>query len=289
MSGQFSIVMSGGGCKVFWATGMLELLRELLPPVDAWAGVSAGAGFALAHATGSTAAAFEPFIAATEANERNFYLRRALQRQRVCPHDNMYRAAMTEVFGGRDLSELKEHAPVYMFLSYIEEHERFVPASVNALQSFISRRRNHIYHGPSHLPPGFGIEVVSSHEAEDLQTLLDWTLMSSTIPPFTPIQRRAGRRYLDAGLIDNIPIRALPESARAKGSKILCLVSHHIPIPPHVSRWTEGAEVMYLAAREPLPIRVWDYTYPEGVRAAIALGQKDAEFYREQLRSFVGR
>jgi predicted patatin/cPLA2 family phospholipase len=44
----------------------------------------------------------------------------------------------------------------------------------------------------------------------DTEQLLDWTLASSTIPPFTRIQREAGRTYLDGGLVDNAPIRALP-------------------------------------------------------------------------------
>ena len=50
--------------------------------------------------------------------------------------------------------------------------------------------------------------------------------------------RRSGRRYLDGGLIDNIPIRALPPEVRGPGNKILCLVSHQVPIPktPRIAR-----------------------------------------------------
>lgn len=287
MSERFSIVLSGGGCKVFWATGAFEALHDLLPPIDAWSGVSAGAGFALAHSAQRFADAFEPFIDAVTANERNFDLRRALRRQRPCPHEQMYRAAVHAVFPERSLDEIRASPPVHIMLTYVDAGERFVPASFNALHSFLTRRRNHIFHGPQHLPPGLGLEVVSSHDAPDFDTLLDWTLMSSTIPPFTPIQRREGRRYLDAGLVDNIPIRALPEPARGPGSKILCLVSHQIPVPRHITRWREGAEVMYLAARSPLPIRVWDYTYPEGVRAAIELGRRDGESYRDVVRGFL--
>ena len=287
MSGRFSIVLSGGGCKVFWANGALEALRDLLPRADAWAGVSAGVAFALAHAAELSTDAFDPFLAAVEANERNFYPRRVLRRQRPCPHDEMYRDAVFAVLANGGLELLRQGPPVYILLSYVEPGERLVPTSCNALQSFITRKRNHLLHGPQHLPPGFGLEVVSSHEASDAQTLIDWTMMSGTIPPFVAMQRRDGRRYLDAGIIDNVPIRALPEHARGPGDKVLCLVSHEVPVPRQVTRWIDGAEVLYLSAQAPLPVRVWDYTSVEGVNHAMEIGRRDGQRYRERVAAFL--
>lgn len=272
---------------MFWATGALEVYRDLLPEPDAWAGVSAGVGFALAHVAGRFDEALEWFLGAVDRNQSNFDLRRVVRRERPCPHDDIYREAVREMLRGDGFERVRAGAPVHILLTYIERGERPILTSVNALQSFISRRRNHLFHGPQHLPPGMGIEVMSSHEASDLDTLTDWTLLSSTIPPFTKVHRREGRRYLDGGLIDNIPIRALPAEYRGPGNKILCLVSHQIPVPKTPRVWTEGAEVLYVAAREPLPVRVWDYTSPALVHAALDLGRRDAAAERARVEAFV--
>jgi hypothetical protein len=287
MSGRFSIVLSGGGCKAFWANGVLRSIADALPPIDHWAGASAGAAFALTHASGRFEHTFDRFLASVAANERNFYLDRALRRERPFPHDAIYRDAIRFVLRDRGLDRIRAGAPVHIFLSYVQAGQPFVATSWKAVRAFADRKRRGVLHGPKQLPPGVGVEVVSSHEAMDVQQLLDWTLMSSTIPPITPIQRKAGRRYLDGGLIDNVPIRALPEVARGPGSKVLCLVSHHVRVPERPVQWIDGAQVLYLAARAPLPVRVWDYTSPERVLAAIELGERDGAAMRDRVLAFL--
>jgi predicted acylesterase/phospholipase RssA len=288
MSGLFSVVLSGGGCKAFWANGALKELGDELPPIDHWAGVSAGAAFALTHVAGRFDQAFGRFLELVELNQRNFYPQRALRRERPFPHNDIYREAVRFLMRDGGFARIRTGAPVHILLSYVLAGYPFVSTTYNALRVFADRRRRGVLHGPRQLPEGIGTQVVCSREAMDVEQLLDWTLMSSTIPPITPIQRRGGRRYLDGGLIDNIPIRALPDEARREGAKILCLVSHHVRVPDKPIRLVEGAEVLYLAAREPLPVRVWDYTSPERVVAAIELGRRDAAALRERLLAFVG-
>jgi predicted acylesterase/phospholipase RssA len=289
MSGPFSVVLSGGGCKAFWANGALQVLRDHLPHIDNWAGVSAGAAFALTHVARRFDVAFARFLESVEANQRNFYPERALRRERPFPHNEIYRDALGVVLRDGGFRTIRESAPVYILLSYVAAGHRFVPTSWNALSAFADRRRRGVLHGPNRLPTGIGTEIVCSREAMDGKQLVDWTMMSSTIPPITPIQRRDGRVYLDGGLVDNIPIRALPEPARGPGAKVLCLVSHRIRVPERPVRVPSGAEVLYLSAREPLPVRVWDYTSPERVLAALDLGRRDATAMRERVREFVTR
>lgn len=284
---RFSVVLSGGGCKVFWANGALEVIGASLPPITAWAGVSAGAAFALCHVANRFDEAFERFLEHVAANRRNFYPQRALTRERPFPHNDIYRASVRHVLSGEGFIRVREGAPVYMLLSYVIAGQPFVKTTFNALQPFLDRRRRGVLHGPSELPPGIGTQIVCSREAMDVDQLLDWTLMSSTIPPITPIQRRNGRRYLDGGLIDNVPVRALPPEARSAGAKVLCLVSHHVRVPDRPVKLPSGVEVLYLAARAPLPVRVWDYTSPERVIAAKELGQRDAEALKDRVRAFV--
>ena len=284
---RFSVVLSGGGCKAFWSIGALDVLEQHVPPIDHWAGVSAGAAMAISRVAGRFEHTFSRFLESVRANRRNFYPGRALRRRRPFPHEFIYRDAVRFLLRGEGFERVRDGAPVHILLSYVDAGRPFVPTAWPAVQAFIDRRRRHVLHGPEALPPGIGTEVVCSREAESVEQLIDWTLMSSTIPPITPIRSMAGRRYLDGGLIDNVPIRALPREARADGSKILCLVSHHVPVPRAPMRTAEGAEVLYLSALDDLPVRVWDYTSPERVHAAIELGRRDGATLLERVTRFV--
>lgn len=284
---RFSVVLSGGGCKAFWSIGALDVLEQHIPPIDHWAGVSAGAAMALTRVAGRFEHSFSRFLESVRANPRNFYPGRALRRQRPFPHNTIYRDAVGWVLRDDGFSKVREGAPVHMLLSYVQPGQPFVPTTWTAVQAFVDRRLRHVLHGPDELPPGIGTEIVCSREARDVEQLIEWTLMSSTIPPITPIQRKDGRRYLDGGLIDNVPIRALPAEARATGSKILCLVSHRVPVPRAPMRTPEGAEVLYLSALDDLPVRVWDYTSPERVHAAIDLGRRDAATLLDRVSRFL--
>lgn len=285
---SFSVVLSGGGCKAFWSIGVLEVLERQLPPIDHWAGVSAGAAMALSRVAGRFEHSFDRFLDSVRNNRRNVYPARVLRRERPFPHEFIYRDAVRHLLRDPGFERVRTGAPVHILLSYVDAGHPFVPTTWTALQAFVDRRRRQILHGPEQLPAGIGTEVVCSRDAGDVEQLIDWTLMSSTIPPLTSIRSKGGRRYLDGGLIDNVPIRALPSEARAAGSKILCLISHRVRVPRQPVRLREGAEVLYLSALDDLPVRVWDYTSPERVLAAIELGRRDAARLRERAQSFVG-
>jgi hypothetical protein len=287
MGSRFSVVLSGGGCKAFWSIGALETLDPYLPPIDHWAGVSAGAAMAISRVAGRFEHTFSRFLESVAANKSNFYPTRVLRRQRPFPHNHIYRDAVAYLLRGEGFAKVRNGPPVHILLTYVQAGRPLVPTTFKPIQAFIDRRRRYVLHGPAELPPGIGTEVVCSREAMDAEQLINWTLMSSTIPPITPIHRKAGRRYLDGGLIDNVPIRALPADARASGSKILCLISHHIPVPTGPVVSPDGAEVLYISALDPLPVRVWDYTSPERVHAAIELGRRDAATLIDRVRRFV--
>lgn len=289
MSEGISIVLSGGGCKAFWAMGAYEVLHDLLPPVEHWSGVSAGASMALARVAERFDECFAIFLDAVERNARNVYPERLLRRERAFPHDDIYRAAVREVFDSGGFDRIRSGAPVHILLSYIKPGHPPLKTSFIAVRNFAQARRRKHLHGPDWVPEGIGEQVVCSREARDADQLLDWTLASSTIPPFTRIQRHAGRTYLDGGLIDNAPIRALPREARGEGRKVLCLISHPKPTPPKPVRTPEGAEVLYLAAQRELPVRIWDYTSPERILNIMAIGRRDGEALRPRLQAFVGR
>jgi len=290
MTDRLSIVLSGGGCKAFWAMGAYEVLQDLLPPVQHWSGVSAGASMALARVAERFDECFEHFLAAVEQNARNMYPSRLLRRNgaRAFPHDDIYRGALRSVLHDGGFARIRSGPPVHILLSYIKPGHPRLATTMVAVKQFAEARRRKELHGPDWLPPGIGEQVVCSRDAMDTEQLLDWILASSTIPPFTRVQHRAGRTYLDGGLIDNAPIRALPRAAREEGSKVLCLISHPKPTPAAPIRGGEGAEVLYLAAQRELPVRIWDYTSPERIEQIMDIGRRDGETHRRKLQAFVG-
>ena len=288
MAERLSIVLSGGGCKAFWAMGAYEVLRDLLPEAEHWAGVSAGASMALAQVAGRFDESFAIFLDAIENNARNVYPARLLRRERIFPHDDIYRRAVSQVFHEGGFTRIRSGPPVHILLSYIKPGHPRLRTSLVAVRNFAEARRRKVLHGPERLPEGIGEQVVCSRDAANPEQLLDWLMASSTIPPFTRVQRHAGRTYLDGGLIDNAPIRALPPEARGEGRKVLCLISHPKPASPRPVRGQDGAEVLYLTAQRELPVRIWDYTSPERILEIVDMGRRDAEILRPRLQAFVG-
>ncbi len=267
--------------------GAYEVLHDLLPAVEHWSGVSAGASMALAQVAERFEDSFRLFLDEIENNARNFYPARVLGRDRVFPHDAIYRNAVREVFRAGGFARIRSGPPVHILLSYIKPGHPRLTTSLVAIRNFAEARRRKALHGPDWMPDGIGEQVVCSRDAAEPDQLLDWAMASSTIPPFTRVQRHAGRTYLDGGLIDNAPIRALPRAARSEGSKVLCLISHPKPASPRPVRGKDGAEVLYLTAQRELPVRIWDYTSPERILEIMAIGRRDGEALRPRLQAFM--
>lgn len=288
MAEPISLVLSGGGCKTFWGMGAYEVLEDLLPPIERWSAVSAGVAMALARCTGLFAETMQVFLDEVDRNESNIYPRRVFSRHdRAFPHDGIYRGTIAAILERGGFERVRESVPVHMLISHIEPGYPLVRTSAVAVRNHMIARRRRDLHGPGHLAPGLGYRALSSHDAQSPAELIDWIVASSTIPPFTRIQREGGRTFLDGGLVDNTPIRALPKHARAEGRKIVCLISHYKPTPRIPMRTPEGAEILYLAAPEPLPIRIWDYTSPDKVQEIFERGKRDAEALRPVLAAFT--
>ncbi|VVE80642.1 Patatin [Pandoraea sputorum] len=106
-------------------------------------------------------------------------------------------------------------------------------------------------------------------------------LQSSCTPPFTPILRRGGRAVLDGGMVDNVPVDALD----ATPGQVLVMVTRRYPRPQIFTQHHGGQDRLYVQPSEPVPISSWDYTRPENMAPAFALGRKDGETFLRHLAS----
>jgi predicted acylesterase/phospholipase RssA len=282
-----SVVLAGGGCKTFWGMGVLRSVEDLLGPVDNWAGTSAGAVMALVRVSERVDESYRYFLEITGQNRRNVYLRRLLSGASPFPHAGITRKALRFIMSEGGFARIRRGAPVHILMSYVGAGRPPLRTGLAALRTFELRSRAGWVHGPATPEPGLGARIVRSVDAMDPDQLLEWIFMASSTPPVTPVVRRGGRRYLDGALIDNAPVRALPESARR--GRILVLLSSPYKVARRWLRLPEGGRILYLAPTDELPVQTWDYTSPEGVRATYELGQRDGLVLRRRVASLVER
>jgi len=280
-----SIVVAGGGCKTFWGMGLLRSIADLLPPIERWAGTSAGAIMSLVQVADRVDESLAHFLEATRNNPRNFYPRHVLGDQPVFPHEGIARAALRHVFADGGFARIVDGPPVHILQSYIAPGQSALRTSLAAYRDFDRRNRVGRLHGPTRPPSGLGVQVVRSTDAADAEQLLTWVLMSSTAPPVTRMLRDGGRRYLDGALVDNVPVRALPEHART--GRILVLLSAPEKVARRPLRLPEGGQILYLGPADYPPARTWDYTSPERIMATYELGQREGLVLRGRVEALL--
>ncbi len=283
----FSVVLAGGGCKTFWGMGVLRSIADLLPPIDHWAGTSAGAIMALVRVADREAESLEHFLAATRNNPRNFYPRHVLRGRPVFPHEAIVREALRFILADGGFARILAGPPVHILQSYVLPGRPTLRTGFAAFRDFDRRNRIGRLHGPSRPTPGLGVQIVHSVDAKDPEQLLEWVLMSSTAPPVTPMVRRGGRRYLDGALVDNVPVRALP--AHAHRGRILVLLSAPEKVARRPLRLPEGGQILYLGPADFPPVKTWDYTSPEALVATYELGQREGKVLRPRVEALLAQ
>jgi predicted patatin/cPLA2 family phospholipase len=264
--------------------GLYRSLESELPRIDEWAGVSAGAFIATFCASQIVECSMLQFIEHTGANPHNFYPQRALRGERMFPHNQILRGFMTRLFDGSAFARLQDAAPVRILHAHVMPDRSPWLVGARAFMTYW-KRRNHddALHGPAELGPGLALQVVTAQAAQDPSALIDQLLWSSATPLVTQIQRSDGRVYLDGGLIDNVPVRAL--SSKARRGKVLVLLTRPHPLGPAFEH--DGR--LYLAPSRPVPVGKWDYTDPVGLARTFTQGLLAGAKHRDTVHRFLDR
>ncbi len=101
--------------------------------------------------------------------------------------------------------------------------------------------------------------------------LVDLVIASSATPPFTSLGRFDGRRFIDGGVIDNVPAFLAKDVAGIKRNLVLLTR----PYPQNVVGRQNSR--LYIAPSERLPLSQWDFTRLDLLEETIARGERDAE------------
>ena len=261
---------------------MLSALQEHLPPVREWAGVSAGSAMASILAAGRIEESMARFLEVTGANRRNFYPTKLFGAEPAFPHEAMYRGVLTHALSDGGFERLQGGPPIRILLAYIEEGAAPLRTAIGCMRAYSKRKKQHIVHGPDAPYPGIGGEVVVAQQARGAAALIDQILYSSATPPVTRVPKVNGRTYVDGGFVDNVPVRALSEEARA--GRALVLLTRPVP-EQHLP---QSATRLYLGPATPTPIQKWDYTSPRKIQATFEQGRADAARFLPRVREFAG-
>ena len=270
LSSITNIVLAGGGNRCWWQAGMWDVLEpQGLAPTQL-AGVSAGAATACMLLAGKAAQTLDHYGRMTARNPRNFYPGRLLRGQRAFPHAQMYREALLAILDAQALDALRSQPRIYVQIS---RPPRWLGPRSGVLAGILAyqfdKKVRKLLHPRAGRFLGFVPEVLVAQDCQTPEDLADLILASSCTPPFTPALHLHGRPVLDGGMVDNVPVDALPVGARQALTLVLLTRQYTRPLPQSPQR-------IYLQPSHPVPVRGWDYTNPHGIRAAYELGRHDA-------------
>ena len=234
-------------------------------------------------------AGIETFRRLTAANPKNVYPANLLGKARVFPHAAMYRRAIVETLDARALDVLAEAPPIDVLVA----RPPALPAPAALLAGYVSyllERRVHARVHPQ-WPRAIGFRgelytmqqhAAAAPAAERADAIADLVLASSCTPPFTPIYRFGSRLSLDGGLVDNVPIFAVPEHCE----RTLVLLTRRYPPEKLHSGSQHAGEHVVAQPSEPIPVVKWDYTSPDKLAATFELGLRDGErFAKHETQS----
>lgn len=273
-----NVVFAGGGNRCWWQAGFWEAVAGPLPLAPSRiAGVSAGAATACMLLAGRTQETLSYYDAMTRGLRANFQPGNLFRGKRMFPHAEMYRRALLAVLDEAALARLHAGPAI---LVQVARLPRWLGPRAGTLVGMLAYQAEKKLRRPVHPQLGqrlgFRPEVIPVSRCATPEDLADLILASSCTPPFTPILRLHGGHVLDGGMVDNVPVGALGD---ASGRTLVLLSRRYGRLPQHPRR-------LYVQPSRPVPVKGWDYTNPQGIRAAYELGLRDgAAFLRGDRRA----
>lgn len=282
---DLGLTLAGGGSRSFYQVGLLEQWGErLLPRLAGVAGVSAGACTVAVWLAGRAEAARSFWHWRRRNVHKNFEWGRLLRGLPPGPQGPVYRDSLVFAFQEGGLERLRAcEIPV---LVVVASPPRRVPKLASILvgygaYSVEKQLRPAMIHPSFGRRLGFAPRVFDARSCETPEELADLILASSATPPFTPFGHYRGERFLDGGMVDNVPAFAVEQVPGV--ARNLVLLTRPYPersLGPRASR-------LYLAPSGPTPVSCWDYTSSERVEATLAMGRAEAVLHAPLLEQFL--
>ncbi len=275
-----AVVFAGGGNRCLWQVGFwreLEKHMKIRPEVISC--VSAGAAMACMIQSGRIDEGLRFFTGLTGKNRKNAYFANLFGPEKVFPHYEMYRSALLHTIGQRELTRIHRGPEILVLVA--RPPRPLGPKSATFIGMgayYLEKHFSSPVHPKLASKLGFVPEVVPVRNCGTPEELVDLIIASSCTPPFVPVMRLDGKIVLDGGLIDNVPVAALPEEYRSDALVLLTRKYSPDKIPAVPGR-------TYVQPSVPIPITKWDYTNPGGLKDAHDIGMRDARVHLNDIRS----
>ncbi|WP_445356997.1 patatin-like phospholipase family protein [Microbulbifer sp. ANSA002] len=275
------VVFAGGGGRCTWQIGFWEVIADqikLKPRV--LTGVSAGAMIAGLILIGRATASVDYFSSVFNANPRNVYWRNLLGKAPVFPHYEIYREGIQELFSDR-FKDLKSAAELRVAVS---RPPNWLPASVALAVGGAIYYSNKYLHRKMHPKAarrlGYKQDFFCAQECTDIGEFTQLILSSSCTPPFTPRLSLVGKKVLDGGVVDNVPVEGIDPG---EGRVLILLTRRYRGFPDWFTQ-SQGRQLWtYVQPSQSPPISVWDFTNPEGLINAYEIGRRDGRIFMQNM------
>lgn len=292
---RIGLAIAGGGCKAFFALGAGEVLRRAGIKISALSGTSAGTAMGLTLLSGQADDVVDYFCDLTSRNPSNIHLDKLIKGKRPFPHERMYRQTVTDhltddFLGSIDIplafnalripedvypedQQLKKTRMMYRILNaYRKEFrnakiDRYIPYLPQAAEDLKLEE-----------------VVFTEKDLQNTDKAEAIILATSSAPPFVELQKIDGVTYIDGGVYDNLPIRLLPDNLD------MVIAMYYEVMDRRFIRTMKrdaGKNVVWLFPDKQLPITLWDYANPAGVRETYELGKEAGENYLRLLETFI--
>lgn len=265
-----AICFAGGGNRCYWQGGFYEAASEALDlKAPLLTAASAGA-FALCYSLlGIGPRVRELVVDGCGPALKNFDFRGWRKGGPFCPVGPMYLDLLRNVLDEPALAKLKTAGRIEIAIARLP---RGLPPLLGAGLGIGAYQIEKKMFQPVH--PRFGRklgirqEFVAVNDLENAVALHDLIIASGGVPPFMPVTKIGDSPAFDGGLVDNVPVAPLEPVERAGGRTLVLLTRRYKKIPAISGR-------CYVQPSEPIPVKQFDVTDPDGIRRAYELGLKD--------------
>lgn len=266
-------IFAGGGSRCFWQLGFWEGAKQsgldLQSSVKFVGSTSAGCAMATAAVLDRSHYALDLFKEFTARNPRNIHWNNVnpFKQGSLLPHARMYREALRELVGPDDLDTLKKTSVHFLMSSY----PKWLGGAIGATTALcIYGLEKTLRKDPIHprwpARAGFKPLIGRATDCHTRQEYISMVLASSCIPPILPEGHLWGRKVLDGGLIENIPVRLADEQP----GETLVLLSHK-----YERKLPSTRRVTWVQPSRQIKIDKFDYANPRGLQETFDLGIAD--------------
>lgn len=285
MTRDLALTFAGGGNRAFYQYGLMSKWGErLLPRLAGIACCSAGGCVTVMWLTDRRVQAREIYQARTRGLTKNLQVSNVFRGKRMAPHGEVYRDIMLAMLRDGGLEAVRRQPwPVLVIVSGFANWLPSTVATIVGISAYQLEKalRPRLLHPTFGRRLSFRADVFDMRDCETPEQLTALILASSATPPFTPVGKFRGRRYLDGGMVDNAPAFVADGISGVKRNVVLLTRPY-----PQDLLGLQGSR-LYIAPIEPVPCGRWDYTRPLDVELAVEAGEREATMHEPLLDAFL--